>query len=125
MTEETETTTLKMDSRRRFMAYCAGLGVSSTLLSGALWAQAAAEHADGKTLDITLEMLKAAQKIAGVEFSDAELTMMLPDVNQDLERIEKQRTIPLPNSVPTCLHFSPIVPGMKFETQAMPLKMSK
>lgn len=125
MTERNVVSENANDSRRRFLAYFASIGMSSTLFPGALWAQMPEHAAGSATPEITLEMLKAAEKIAGLQFTDEERAMLLPDVNQNLTRIEKLRTIPLPNSVPTCLRFSPVLPGMKFETEARPMKISK
>jgi Asp-tRNA(Asn)/Glu-tRNA(Gln) amidotransferase A subunit family amidase len=112
------------DSRRRFLAYFSSVGLSSTLLPGALWAQAQ-QQTPIIPPRITLEMLKAAEIIAGLEFTDAERELLLDGVNQHLSRYEKMRTIALPNSVASCLRFSPVVPGMTFEMTPRPLKMSR
>ena len=50
------------DRRRRFLAFFAGTGLSSTLLPGVLWAQT--EGSPTKT--ITVENVINAEKIAGV-----------------------------------------------------------
>src|SRR3984893_10749571 len=110
-----------MASRRRFLAYFSSIGLSSTLLPGVLWGQIKDPHAPR----ITLEMLKAAEVTAGLEFTDEERGLLVSDVNQSLDRFEKMRSIPLPNSVPSCLRFSPVVPGMKFDMTRRPLRMSK
>jgi Asp-tRNA(Asn)/Glu-tRNA(Gln) amidotransferase A subunit family amidase len=107
------------EERRRFLAWFAGAGLTSTLLPGVLWAQM--ENAPR----VTLDMVKAAEKIAGLEFTDAQRQLLLDGVNQNLGRFEKMRQIPLPNSVPSCLRFSPILPGMKFDTARRPMKSSK
>jgi Asp-tRNA(Asn)/Glu-tRNA(Gln) amidotransferase A subunit family amidase len=112
------------DSRRRFLAYFSSVGLSSTLLPGALWAQAQ-QGSPAAQPKITLEMLKAAEQMAGLDFTDAERDLLLDGVNQHLSRYEKMRTIALPNSVPSCLRFSPIVPGMTFDMARRPLRMSK
>src|SRR5262245_54463676 len=108
-------------NRRNFLAYCSSIGLSSTLLPGALWAQVQ----DPKAPKITLAMLKAAEQIAGIEFTDAEREMMLDDVNLNLARSEKMVSYHLDNSVPSSLRFSPVMPGMKFDTVKRPMKMSK
>jgi Asp-tRNA(Asn)/Glu-tRNA(Gln) amidotransferase A subunit family amidase len=107
--------------RRRFLTYFSSVGLSSTLLPGVLWAQAQ-ERAAPK---ITLDMLKSAEKIAGLEFTDAERDLLIDGVNQSLDRSVRLREIPLANSVPSCLRFSPVMPGMKFDMTKRPLKMSK
>jgi len=107
------------DNRRRFLAYFSTLGLSSTLFPGVLWAQAQ------ESPKITLDMVKTAEKIAGLEFSDSERDLLLDGVNQNLERCVRLREIPLANSVPSCLRFSPILSGMKFDMTRRPLRMSK
>jgi Asp-tRNA(Asn)/Glu-tRNA(Gln) amidotransferase A subunit family amidase len=109
------------DSRRRFLAYFSSVGLSSTLFPGVLWAQAQ-ERPEPK---ITLEMVKSAEKIAGLEFTDAERDLLIDGVNQNLERSVRLRQIPLANSVPSCLRFSPILSGMKFDMTRRPLRPSK
>jgi Asp-tRNA(Asn)/Glu-tRNA(Gln) amidotransferase A subunit family amidase len=119
--QTTTTSETVIESRRRFLAYFSSVGLSTTLFPGALWAQVQDPHAPV----ITLEMLKAAEVIAGLQFTDEERGFLLTDVNQDLDRFVYMRTIPLPNSVPSSLRFSPIMPGMKFDTIARPMIMSK
>jgi Asp-tRNA(Asn)/Glu-tRNA(Gln) amidotransferase A subunit family amidase len=111
------------ENRRRFLAYFSSVGLSSTLLPGALWAQTQQPQKDPPK--ITLDMLKAAETIAGLEFTDAERDLLLEGVNQHLSRYEKLRSIALPNGVPSCLRFSPVVPGMSFDMTPRPLRMSK
>jgi hypothetical protein len=66
------------ETRRRFLAYCSGAGLSSTLLPGVLWTQLEAQQAPR----ITVEMLKAAERIAGLEFTDAQRELLLSDVKR-------------------------------------------
>src|SRR6516164_4213926 len=111
------------DTRRRVLYYFSSVGLSSTLLPGALWAQAQEQSAVAPK--ITFEMLKTAERIAGLEFTDAERDLLVDGVNQHLARFETMRTIPLPNSVPSCLRFSPVMPGMKFDIVRRPTRMSR
>ena len=114
------------DDRRRFLAYFSSVGLTSTLLPGALWAQAQPQEASAAApTQITLDMVKAAERIAGLEFTDEQRDELLAGVNQHLARYVRMREIPLPNSVPTSLRFSPVVSGMKFDMVKRPLKMSK
>jgi Asp-tRNA(Asn)/Glu-tRNA(Gln) amidotransferase A subunit family amidase len=108
-------------NRRAFLSYFSSIGLSSTLLPGALWAQVQDPH----TPRITIDMLKAAERIAGIEFTDSERELLIDDVNDNLTRCERMRAIPLENSVPSCLRFSPVMPGMKFDTVRRPMKTSK
>ncbi|KPK79352.1 MAG: hypothetical protein AMS25_12920 [Gemmatimonas sp. SM23_52] len=71
------TTTQHELTRRRFLAYFAGLGLSSTLLPGVLWARLQ-EQEEPK---ISKEMLEDAERIAGLEFTDEERELLLRGVN--------------------------------------------
>jgi Asp-tRNA(Asn)/Glu-tRNA(Gln) amidotransferase A subunit family amidase len=109
------------EKRRQFLAFFAGTGLSATLLPGALWAQTEGDPAKS----ITVDMVIAAEKLAGVEFSDAQRQMLLEGVNQNHDRYVSLREIPLDNSVPSALRFSPVLPGMTFDTKARPMKLSR
>lgn len=109
------------EQRRRFLGFFAGTGLGATLLPGALWAQTANNPAKG----ITVDMVIAAEKLAGVEFNDAQRQMLLEGVNTNLQRYVSLREIPLPNSVPSALRFSPVLPGMTFDMQKRPARFSK
>jgi Asp-tRNA(Asn)/Glu-tRNA(Gln) amidotransferase A subunit family amidase len=108
------------ETRRRFLAYFSGAGLSSTLFPGVLWTQLEAQQAQR----ITPEMLKAAERIAGLEFTDAQRELLLADVNLHLDHYEHLRKISLPNDVVSCLRFSPVLPGMKFDMARRPMRMS-
>ena len=98
-------------SRRSFLSYFSGIGLSSTLMPGLLWGcvQEAEEQ------EVTLAMTRTAAKVAGLDLSDEELEMIVDGVNQSLERFEEIRAIPLENAVMPPLHFIPLVSGMEFE----------
>jgi Asp-tRNA(Asn)/Glu-tRNA(Gln) amidotransferase A subunit family amidase len=108
-------------TRRRFLAWFSSVGISSTLLPGVLWAKIQEEKAQ----KITKEMLKEAEKLAGLEFTDPERELMLEGLSEYLEKYEKLRQIPLDNSVAPALQFNPILPGVHFEQERKPFKMSK
>jgi hypothetical protein len=78
------------ENRRRFVAYFAGAGLSSTLLPGVLWAQAQEQPAPA----ITLEMLEKAERIAGLEFTPAERDILIDGVNQHLADYRQLRANP-------------------------------
>lgn len=109
------------EQRRRFLGFFAGTGLTATLLPGALWAQTEGNPAKG----ITLDMVINAEKLAGVEFTQAQREMLMEGVNTNLGRYATFREIPLDNSVPSSLQFSPVLPGMKFDMQKRPMKASK
>jgi Asp-tRNA(Asn)/Glu-tRNA(Gln) amidotransferase A subunit family amidase len=109
------------EQRRRFLAAFAGTGLTATLMPGVLWAQ----MEEKKAAAVTLDMIVAAEKIAGLEFTPAQRDLLVDSVNTMHDRIIRLRQIPLPNSVGTCLNFSPVVPGMKFDMTRRPMRMSK
>src|ERR1700733_13780450 len=110
----------KKENRRRFLAYFSSAGLTSTLLPGVLWTQLEAQQ-DPR---ITLDMLKAAERIAGLEFTDAQRELLMADVNNHLDHYEHLRKIPLANNVVPSLRFSPVLPEMKFDMVRRPMKMS-
>jgi Asp-tRNA(Asn)/Glu-tRNA(Gln) amidotransferase A subunit family amidase len=104
-----------LQRRRRFLACFAGLGLSHTLLPGVLWAKA-----DEKKTRITKAILREAEKVAGVTLTDAQRDLILDGVNENLDCINALRKVPLDNGLPPALRFSPILPGMKFDTIVAP-----
>ncbi len=108
-------------SRRGFMAYTSGLGLTSTVLSGALWAKVA----DDKVAEVTSEMLQEAERLAGLEFTDDERELMVEGLNKYLAKYRELREVPLDNSVAPAIQFNPVLPGMTFEKKAGRLRLSK
>jgi len=98
--------------RRRFLAVFAGLGLGATALPDLLWAQAAAGH------EITAETLKAAEKLAGLEFTDEDRELMLEGVQEAREAYAAMRTVSVPNSVPPAVVFDPVPPGVELPPRA-------
>ena len=108
-----------MVDRREFMKVCSGLGLSATLFPGVLWAQA-----QGKT-KITKEMIDNAAAVADVNIAEEYKQMMLDNLNQQAKGYEDIYALHIPNSVAPALIFDPVLPGMKFETQRRPMRISK
>lgn len=108
-------------TRRRFLTYFSSIGLTTTLLPGVLWAK----MQEKKELRISKEMIAEAEKLAGLEFTDEERDLMLEGLDEYLEKYEDLRKISIANSIPPALNFNPILPGMTFETESKPLKMSK
>jgi Asp-tRNA(Asn)/Glu-tRNA(Gln) amidotransferase A subunit family amidase len=77
-----------------------------------------------KTNAITRETVIEAEKISGLDFSDAKIDQMLRGLNSDVEDYQTIRKFPLPNSVPSAMLFNPIPVGMKWETVRKKFKMS-
>lgn len=108
-------------TRRRFLAYFSSIGLTTTLLPGILWAKIQ----EKQVLRISKEMLTEAEKLAGLDFTDAERDLMLEGLDDYLGKYEEIRKIQIDNSIPPALNFNPILPGMRFKTDSKPLKMSK
>jgi Asp-tRNA(Asn)/Glu-tRNA(Gln) amidotransferase A subunit family amidase len=107
-------------SRRGFIAYFAGAGLSSTLLPGVLWAQVQ----EAKAERITDAMLKHALAIAGLEFTDGQRAQMLAGVNQNLTRYAELREIHIDPNVAPPLYYSPLVPGTRLDRSVKPFRAS-
>jgi Asp-tRNA(Asn)/Glu-tRNA(Gln) amidotransferase A subunit family amidase len=97
--------------RRRFLEYFAGLGLSSTLFPGVLWAQVQQK----RPARITREILRDAAAVAEMTFSERELDAMLEAVNLNVARIEEIRKEALANDIAPPLYFNPVVPGMRID----------
>lgn len=108
------------ETRRRFLGYFCGAGLSFTLLPGLLWAA----MQEKKTQEVTLDMVKAASRLAGLEFTTEEGNMMLEGVNESLKTIKEIRSTSLDNSVSPPFYFSPLVPGMSVDRTARPFRQS-
>src|SRR5258708_18899773 len=106
--------------RRAFLACFAGLGVSATLVTDALWAQAQQQASPR----ITRAMLQNAAAVAGLSFPNARLDAILERVNQNLADYLKLRQTTLENSVAPALCFNPIPPGMKIDRTKRPFQPS-
>ena len=65
-----------------------------------------------------------AEKLLGLDFSDAKIDMMLPDLKEQLGRFEALHRFAFSNDVPPALLFNPIPVGMKFETHRRKFKLS-
>ncbi|MDO8501199.1 MAG: amidase [Gemmatimonadaceae bacterium] len=95
----------EVHDRRAFMAYFAGIGLSSTLLPGVLWAKVA------EGMEITAATIAAAEEMAGLKFDDAERAMMVDGLKTQETRIQALHKVSIPNSVAPALVFDPVPPG--------------
>ncbi len=110
-----------MLDRRRFLSACSGLGLGGTLFPGVLWAQAQSQGA----AKITKEMIDQAAAIADVPIPEETKEMMLDNLNERVKNYDAIYALHIPNSVAPCLVFDPVVPGMKFETERRPSRISR
>src|SRR3954463_59461 len=95
--------------RRSFMTHLSGVGLTSTLFPGVLWAKLAAGA------DITVDTIANAEEVAGLHFDPQERELMLDGLKQQEQRIEALHKIPLDNSVSPAIKFDPLPPGKKIE----------
>lgn len=93
--------------RRSFMSYFAGVGLTSTLFPGVLWAKISAGA------EITVDTIASAEEVAGVHFDQTERELMLDGLKQQEQRIEALHKVPLSNSISPAIVFDPLPPGKK------------
>jgi Asp-tRNA(Asn)/Glu-tRNA(Gln) amidotransferase A subunit family amidase len=67
-------------------------------------------------LRVTKDMLHQAEKLIGIEFTDAEEAMALQNVSTNLDRFEALRKIDIPLDTEPATWFHPALPGKKFIT---------
>jgi len=108
------------ETRRRFMAHFASVGLGATLAPGVLWAR----MQDAGDKSITVAMVTDAMKLSGLEFSEEELKGMVDAANRNLSNFEELRAIHIPNDVSPPFHFSPLVPGMQVNKTKLPFRLS-
>src|ERR1017187_885714 len=73
---------------------------------------------------ITRQAVVDAEKLMGLDFSEAKIDLMLADLKEQTGRFEALHRFAFSNDVPPALLFNPIPVGMKFETQRRKFKMS-
>ncbi len=80
--------------------------------------------AQQKESKIKKEMIPNAEKIIGLEFTDAERDSMQDALNDQLNNYENIRKVHLDNSIPPAILFNPIPVAFKFDQKQKPLKFS-
>ena len=107
-------------NRRLFVEQLTAIGLGTTLLPEAL--VLAAQDAE----TVTLEMLEAAQRIAGVSFTREEQQAILARLNASrgyLAGFQALRRANLGNSAQPAIVFNPLPPGRKLPTGPRSLKL--
>jgi Asp-tRNA(Asn)/Glu-tRNA(Gln) amidotransferase A subunit family amidase len=95
-------------NRRRFVAAFTSMGLGSTLMPGAL--AAVAQDAP----EVSVEMLEAAQEVAGLSFTRPQLEKVAERLNGErspLSGLESMRQAGVGNGTPPALVFNPLPPG--------------
>src|SRR5207248_8434817 len=67
----------------------------------------------------------SAAVVADVPIAEEYKEMMLENLNNQVKRYEEIYKLHIPNSVDPALIFDPVLPGMRFETERKPIRMSK
>ncbi|MGB9335794.1 MAG: hypothetical protein WCB14_12350, partial [Candidatus Acidiferrales bacterium] len=123
-------TPMHAPDRRSFLAYFSGLGLSSTLFPGVLWAKLATQTSSSQSskpqppATVTKSMLREAAAVAGLSFTDSQLDRMLEGVNKLLPVYDDLRKEQLDNSVAPALYFNPILPGIKIDRTKRAMRSS-
>jgi Asp-tRNA(Asn)/Glu-tRNA(Gln) amidotransferase A subunit family amidase len=89
------------------MSYFSGIGLTSTLFPGVLWAKLSTGA------EITVDTIASAEEVAGLHFDPQERELMLEGLKQQEQRIEALHKISLANSVSPAIKFDPLPPGKK------------
>lgn len=113
----TSSKTTSLD-RRGFMAYFSALGLGGTLLPGVLWARMQEE-------EISSEMIREAEKLAGLSFTDAERDMMLRGLENNRSAYRELRARRIPNEIAPAVQFDPQLAGTEPEVEARPFRRSR
>ena len=80
-----------------------------------------------KTIDnqiLTVEIVKQAEKIMGLEFTPAEADSMLMELNDSRKNFEDNRKVELKNEVAPALIFNPLPVGFEFDKGSSSFKPS-
>jgi Asp-tRNA(Asn)/Glu-tRNA(Gln) amidotransferase A subunit family amidase len=104
--------------RRTFVAWFSATGLGGTLFPGVLWARAQQAGVVSK------EVVAEAEKVAGLDFSDAEREMMVQGLNADVAAYDRLRTVDIPNSVPPAFVFRPGSAGEGPPVASRPMRAS-
>ncbi|MEE8147837.1 MAG: amidase family protein, partial [Longimicrobiales bacterium] len=107
-------------SRRRFLSYFSGVGLTSTLLPGTLWARMQQQQAQ----EVTPEMIREAATLSGLELTEEQADEMAEGVNRNLRGYAELHEYELHNSVAPPLYFSAIVPGTEIDRSERPFRVS-
>ncbi|HEV2827878.1 MAG TPA: amidase [Pyrinomonadaceae bacterium] len=75
-------------------------------------------------LRVTKDMLKQAEKLIGIEFTDAQQAMALQNVSTNLDRYETLRKIDVPLDTEPATLFHPALPGRKFNSKPAKFRLS-
>ncbi|MEE9170140.1 MAG: amidase [bacterium] len=106
-------------NRRHFITVLAAMGISPAVFSEEI-----IQEEDAPS-EITEEVLKVAEKIFGIPFTDEDRKTMLESVVRNREGYDKLREIPVENAISPAILFSPLLPGMTVEPERNVLRPTR
>ena len=80
--------------------------ISAAGIGSAAFVRALASVSEGSP-EVTGEMIRHAEWIAGLEFTDAERELMLEDLSESRAQLAELRSFPLGHEVPPALYVDP------------------
>ena len=108
-------------TRRALLRSMSAGGLSSALFAEGLSAEVKEEQSG----ELDADVVEQAERIAGLDFTREQREMMLEGLKEQRESFVKLREFGLDNSVYPALYFNPVPPGVTFEKEQRPLRMSK
>jgi Asp-tRNA(Asn)/Glu-tRNA(Gln) amidotransferase A subunit family amidase len=110
-----------MADRRSFLACFAGLGLASAVFPRVPLARVEEEP----TSQVNADMVRAAAAVAGVAFTDQQITKLVDRANKHLAEYKDLHRIELDNSVAPPFYFNPLVPGVRIDRVKRPFRASE
>ena len=108
-------------TRRGFLGSISASGLLSALFAKELSAGINEEQSG----ELDTKAIEQAEKIADLDYTQEQREMMLDGLKEQLESFKKLRETGVDNSVYPALYFNPVPPGVTFEKEQKPLRMSK
>src|SRR5262245_30041955 len=113
--------------RRAFVKQVAAAGIAAPLLdvsAAASTVEIQQQQQQQSAQRVTKEMLHAAEQLIGIDLNDAQETMALRGVNQNLNAYETLRKIDVPLDTEPATAFHPALPGKKFDWKTVKFKLN-
>ena len=89
--------------RRTFMTHLSALGLGGAF-ADAIWTGVQEQE------EVTAAIIRDAEMVAGLDFTEDERELMVRGLNQHLEAYRAIRQVTLPNQVPPAIRFDPALP---------------
>ena len=79
----------------------------------------------GDRVEITAELIAAAERILGVSYTDAERSLMVDNLAAQAENARQRRVLVFPNNLAPALRFDPRPPGFRAPAPQSPVRWSE